>query len=272
MSQDWVKEVVSYTSETAKTELLRMISDYITCFKHDSFKDVGKVYNSDLIEIDIYAFVLENIQNLNWDIKFIDRIFVALEMNPQHWDKHILIETYRVFRKILKMLSEYENSWVNKAVESVSNSVAWIQEQEESVKKVLKLEDSNLWEPTNPKIKLNPKKASETIQQAWKNNWNWYYNFPWALAEAEFLGKRIPTKKEWKQLTKQDEEYILNMPKAGSRDRNNGLYYNQGTNGYYWSSSPSATNAFALSFSSANVRPTDAGSRAYGFTVRCLKN
>jgi len=52
---------------------------------------------------------------------------------------------------------------------------------------------------------------------------------------------------------------------------NNGSFYNQGSNGLYWSSTVnSATDAFRLTFSSSNVNPAFAGSKGAGFSVRCV--
>lgn len=136
----------------------------------------------------------------------------------------------------------------------------------------LQLEDYNLWKPTNKKIKLNPKKASHTIPQAWENDWNWYYNFEWALLEAKTLWKKIPTKEEWEELIKNSKEEILKLPLAGFRGYSNAYYYVQGTYGYYWSSSPFGIYGYRVGVSSTQVYPLLYGSRAYGFSVRCLKN
>ncbi|MDR2415299.1 MAG: fibrobacter succinogenes major paralogous domain-containing protein [Candidatus Peribacteria bacterium] len=65
----------------------------------------------------------------------------------------------------------------------------------------------------------------------------------------------------------------LKLPLAGSR------YYdsassisNQGSDGGYWSSSPSSTNARSLSLSWSRVYAYSNYRRAYGFSVRCFKN
>ena len=48
-------------------------------------------------------------------------------------------------------------------------------------------------------------------------------------------------------------------------------FYNQGSNGYYWSSSQSsAAYAHYLSFSSTYVNPANSSSKYYGFAVRCV--
>ena len=66
-------------------------------------------------------------------------------------------------------------------------------------------------------------------------------------------------------------ESALKLPSAGYRDRFNGLLYNQGANGHYWSSTVSGAAARSLYFSST-VATTSNDTRAHGFSVRCLKN
>jgi uncharacterized protein (TIGR02145 family) len=60
-------------------------------------------------------------------------------------------------------------------------------------------------------------------------------------------------------------------PSAGNRNRINGLLNNQGTNGNYWSSTVSGTNARNLNFNSTAAN-TNNNNRANGFSVRCLKD
>lgn len=138
------------------------------------------------------------------------------------------------------------------------------------------LETENLGRPQNPKIKISQQQASETIPQAWENNWLWYYNFPWAQQEAKFLWKTIPTREQWRRMCKQfwDDwaklSKELNMPIAGFRDNSDGLPSYKGLSAYYWSSSLSTTNAYNLSFDTTAVYPEVYNSRAYGFSVRCI--
>ena len=65
----------------------------------------------------------------------------------------------------------------------------------------------------------------------------------------------------------------LILPAAGYRNGSTGASSNQGANGYYWSSSvPSASiSASNVSFNSAGKLNTSTGSRAYGFSVRCVQ-
>ena len=63
----------------------------------------------------------------------------------------------------------------------------------------------------------------------------------------------------------------LKLPSAGYRDRILGLLYSQGTLGLYWSSTVSGTAARNLSFGSTAAN-TNTNTRAFGFSVRCLKD
>ena len=63
----------------------------------------------------------------------------------------------------------------------------------------------------------------------------------------------------------------LKLPSTGNRSRIHGLLNDQGTSGYYWSSTLFGTDARNLFFSSA-AAITDNNTRAYGFSVRCLKD
>ena len=64
----------------------------------------------------------------------------------------------------------------------------------------------------------------------------------------------------------------LKIPVAGYRSYSDGSLYDQGSGGFYWSSSVSGTNASYLYFYAAGVTPANAGTRASGLTVRCLTN
>jgi uncharacterized protein (TIGR02145 family) len=62
----------------------------------------------------------------------------------------------------------------------------------------------------------------------------------------------------------------LKWPMAGNRNNSNGSLSNVGTHGTYWSSTVSGTNSRNLSFYSSNVNMLN-NNRAYGYSVRCLK-
>jgi hypothetical protein len=63
------------------------------------------------------------------------------------------------------------------------------------------------------------------------------------------------------------------LPAAGLRDSSgSGAVYNQGSDGYYWSSTPlNATGGYSLDFSGKGVYPQDYCNYAYGFSVRCVR-
>jgi uncharacterized protein (TIGR02145 family) len=63
----------------------------------------------------------------------------------------------------------------------------------------------------------------------------------------------------------------LKLPMAGNRNDSNGSLDNVGSNGYYWSSTFIGTGSRYLYFHSSNANMS-ANSRAFGFSVRCLKD
>ncbi len=93
-------------------------------------------------------------------------------------------------------------------------------------------------------------------------------------------GFRLPTQPEWSTLvssagiTNYTTAYSssLKLTAAGGRNYGDASLGGLGAYGYYWSSSVTGTNAFDLYFSSSAVNPASNGVRAYGFTVRCLKD
>lgn len=130
------------------------------------------------------------------------------------------------------------------------------------------LEDDNLWKPRNPRVKVNPKYSSETEPGAYEYNGNWYYNFVWAIEEAKYLWKRIPTKDEWTQISKNENNntkraslllwhhwtYSTEYTKYGQYYRKfyagtEFILENFGEFGYYWSSSVTSL----LSSSGTNI-------------------
>ncbi len=100
------------------------------------------------------------------------------------------------------------------------------------------------------------------------------------------LGYHVPTAYEWKiacdtisgtscannSTTVTNMQAKLRLPFAGYRNRNTGYYFNQSTYAYYWSSSPNTTNGYDLYFSTSYIHPANINYRAFGFSVRCIKN
>ena len=92
-------------------------------------------------------------------------------------------------------------------------------------------------------------------------------------------GYHVPTNNEWNTADTfgawNNNTHTFNsdlkLPSAGRRYRIDGLLSTQGTFGYCWSSTVSGTNARNLTFHSTAAF-TDYSNRAYGFSVRCLKD
>jgi hypothetical protein len=93
-------------------------------------------------------------------------------------------------------------------------------------------------------------------------------------------GYRIPTETEldaerlsWSSSNNSAGAFAspLKLPLAGYRGRSDGLLNNVGTYGFYWSSTVSSTNSLSLFFDSSSANMGSNG-RAFGFSVRCLKD
>lgn len=103
-----------------------------------------------------------------------------------------------------------------------------------------------------------------------------------AIRETTKAGKRIPDDEQWQAIIdsayRRGQKYDLSVPEvlkiklAGSRYWNNGQYYDQGTYGSYWSSSPFSTGTYGVYFSSGGGKFVHSYNRGNGFSVRCLKN
>ena len=91
----------------------------------------------------------------------------------------------------------------------------------------------------------------------------------------------VPTFYEWDNADKFNPGWdnntdtynsTLKLPSSGFRDRADGTLNTQGTHGHYWSSRISLTLANRLYFRSTVANANGYYTRAYGFTVRCIKN
>ena len=98
--------------------------------------------------------------------------------------------------------------------------------------------------------------------------------FTWDAAEREAKkqGKRIPTDEQFTELLKTKED-MPNIVFSGYRGIDTNCC-NRGTNTFYWSSSQDAASIawnwhLSSSYSTVFRNP---GSKAYGFSVRCLKD
>ena len=121
-----------------------------------------------------------------------------------------------------------------------------------------------------------------------------YYTWHEAIEAARSVGKRLPTQYEWVALCDlgstwddelkgrwfggnhdSDHKGSLFLPAAGLRNRNSGELAYTSSNGFYWSSSPNYggySYAGYLYFYSGNVYPPNSCYRAYGFSVRCVRD
>jgi uncharacterized protein (TIGR02145 family) len=125
-----------------------------------------------------------------------------------------------------------------------------------------------------------------------------YYTWQEAMDAAKSVGKRLPTREEWKALCDlgstwdderkgrwfggnhdSDHKGSLFLPIAGLSS-SKGLGYltkmiGTSTGGYYWSSSMDdgiSYYAGNLYFTSGYVFPQDRGIRAFSFSVRCVRD
>ena len=100
-----------------------------------------------------------------------------------------------------------------------------------------------------------------------------YYTWHEAMEAAKSVGKR---KGRWFGGNHDsDHKGSLILPAAGLRSYNSGELANPSSYGYYWSSSPycGGTNgAGSLYFYSGGVGPLSNNNRAYGFSVRCVRD
>ena len=121
-----------------------------------------------------------------------------------------------------------------------------------------------------------------------------YYTRDEAMEAARSVGKRLPTREEWEALCDlgstwdderkgrwfggnhdSDHKGSLFLPAAGLRYSNSDELASTSSYGYYWFSSPyygGNSNAGYLYFYSGSVYPLDINSRAYGFSVRCVRD
>jgi hypothetical protein len=126
------------------------------------------------------------------------------------------------------------------------------------------------------------------------NSWTW--GNPAAVTandpcRTELGGSwRVPTQSEWAQIVSNNtwryhdgstKGYLIRpggstkdalfLPAAGTRSRSGGGPGNVGANGYYWSSTPTGTNSYYLTFAgSGSPNAASANYRSPGFTVRCV--
>lgn len=128
----------------------------------------------------------------------------------------------------------------------------------------------------------------------YEKNGHHYYTWHEAMEAARSVGKRLPTQYEWVALCDlgstwdderkgrwfggnhdSDHKGSLFLPAAGLRSNNSGELASTSSYGYYWSSSPyygGFSTAGYLYFYSGSVYPLYYNNRAFGFSVRCVRD
>ena len=98
--------------------------------------------------------------------------------------------------------------------------------------------------------------------------------FTWdaAMRETKKAGKRMPTNEEWDEILKNNRDNLPNIKHAGFRDTN-GSYGPRSRSTYLWSSTQVVDSAWTrrLSYTHTDVDRYER-SKAYGFSVRCLRD
>ncbi|MDD2908086.1 MAG: prepilin-type N-terminal cleavage/methylation domain-containing protein [Candidatus Gracilibacteria bacterium] len=93
-------------------------------------------------------------------------------------------------------------------------------------------------------------------------------------------GYHVPSNTEWQGIVTTggwgsngaNMQIALKLPYAGYRNWDGGYFYNGGSFGGYWSSSPNGVNAYHFGFVSSSIGTNNSDYQAYGFSVRCFKN
>lgn len=119
-------------------------------------------------------------------------------------------------------------------------------------------------------------KATPNGVDVWEEDGKFYFTWEAALREAEAQGLRLPTKEEWEEsfdfIWESKLFDFLKLSHWGYRHYSGGQYNNQGSYGYYWSSSPNGAYAYYAFFVSGGGDIASYDVRGYGFSVRCLKD
>jgi len=119
-------------------------------------------------------------------------------------------------------------------------------------------------------------KATPNGVDIWEKDWHCYFTWEAAMREARSQGLRLPTKEEWEQsfdiIWEEKLFDFLKLNLAGYRGYSNGQYFNQGSYGFYWSSTPNGTFSYIATFHSGGGNIATSNLRWVGFSVRCLKD
>ncbi len=111
----------------------------------------------------------------------------------------------------------------------------------------------------------------------WDNSWAWTdEQRQWPCADWY----HVPSYIEWTNIiiawqwwnNWANMQISLKLPYADSRSRTNNYYYDLGSDGAYWSSSPYGDRSYRLYFRYNWINPANNDIRGKGFPVRCFKN
>ena len=119
-------------------------------------------------------------------------------------------------------------------------------------------------------------KATPNGVDIWGKDWHCYFTWEAAMREAKSQGLRLPTKDEWEQslgiIWKLKLFNFLKLEYWYYRNYHNGQYNTQCLSGYYWSATQNITRSYCAYFRKCGGHTANSYNRAYGFSVRCLKN
>lgn len=98
------------------------------------------------------------------------------------------------------------------------------------------------------------------------------FTYDAAMRETKKAGKRMPTDDEFTELLKKKED-MPNIVYSGYRNPASPCFYSRGANTHFWSSTQSGTTAWIRGLdSSYSAVGRYADTKAYGFSVRCIKD
>jgi len=144
--------------------------------------------------------------------------------------------------------------------------------------KVLRLKYKTIKSPVTGRVWLDRNIGASRVAESStdKLSYGHYLTHKEAKAIAKLVkGFRLPTPEEFRaeQLENSSNAFNkLKMPMPGYRTRTDGAVNFEGSYGYCWSGSVLGTDARLLHFNSSATLPDYSSNRAYGFSVRLIKN
>jgi len=182
------------------------------------------------------------------------------------------LEMIRLFTRLMqdfKQLSLKKFVEINQAIEEVSKQLAgWEKYNKSNVHRLTSNEErqaASVQRSTPLPARQPPESSAAREQASARSKSNNHLAFGEEFCPTP--GHIAPLHQKNSAI---NSEVIL--PLAGNRNRDTAGLNNRGSNGNYWSGSPSSTNASNLNFNSGGVNPANANNRANGFSVRCVKD